>query len=617
MYAIIRTGGKQYRVEKGDVVRVERLEGDGRQQGDARRGAPRRRRRASPGRQPARRGRLGRGHGRGAGPRARRSASSSTRSASTTGGRGATGSTSRPCGSTRSALPERSRVEMAHKKGQGSSRNGRDSNSQRLGVKLFGGQAVRGGDDHPAPARHALEGRARNVGLAQGPLALRARGRRRPLRGPRRARPARERGAGRRLAPESAAARASGGCAMFVDQVKILVKGGDGGRGCVSFRREAYVPRGGPDGGVGGHGGDVVLRRRLAPEHAARPALPHRVPRRARQPRRPRQPHRARTARTSMMRVPPGTAAATRPTGRLAGRGPAGRRPPAWSRAAAAAGAATARSSRTATAPRARPSRASPARSAGCGSTSADRRRGLPRAARTPASRRCSRGSRAARPKIADYPFTTLTPVLGVVESDERSLRGRRHPRHHRGRPRGRGARACSSCATSSARACCCTWSTPRARAGAIPRADLDARARGGAPLPARRSWSGRSSWPPPSATRCVGARPAAGAPRPRGRRGPRACVPVSAVTGEGLLDAQARACSGSSRPSRGRRGRAGGAREDRPLRRHLRPDPPRPPAGRRERARGARRSTSWRSCPSAVPPHRPPRPPPPRTASR
>jgi GTP-binding protein len=47
---------------------------------------------------------------------------------------------------------------------------------------------------------------------------------------------------------------------VFVDQARIHVKAGDGGSGAMSFRREKYVPRGGPDGGDGGRGGDVVLR---------------------------------------------------------------------------------------------------------------------------------------------------------------------------------------------------------------------------------------------------------------------------------------------------------------------------------------------------------------------
>src|SRR4051794_35033125 len=64
---------------------------------------------------------------------------------------------------------------------------------------------------------------------------------------------------------------------MFIDEARIRVKAGDGGNGCLAFRREKYVPRGGPSGGDGGRGGDIViesnphmntpLHLRFNPEH--------------------------------------------------------------------------------------------------------------------------------------------------------------------------------------------------------------------------------------------------------------------------------------------------------------------------------------------------------------
>ena len=207
---------------------------------------------------------------------------------------------------------------------------------------------------------------------------------------------------------------------MFVDRVKIFVKGGDGGRGCVSFRREPYVPRGGPDGGVGGKGGDVVL---LAVSHQ-NTLLPLRYHTEFRAER---GTHGGPGNRTGaggselVVQVPPGTSATEEATGErlgevlavgdclLVARGGRGGR-----------GNLAFLSNRNRAPREAEPGepgeehwlRLDLSLIADVGLL------GAPNAGKSTLLSRLS----AARPKIAEYPFTTLHPVLGVVECDERTF---------------------------------------------------------------------------------------------------------------------------------------------------------------------------------------------------
>src|SRR6516165_8601842 len=93
---------------------------------------------------------------------------------------------------------------------------------------------------------------------------------------------------------------------MFVDRVTVYVQGGDGGRGCCSFRREKCVPCGGPDGGDGGDGGDVIVRAVPGTDNLA--AVVHRKHWRAPSggPGRSANCH-GRKARDLVIAVPPGT----------------------------------------------------------------------------------------------------------------------------------------------------------------------------------------------------------------------------------------------------------------------------------------------------------------------
>ena len=200
------------------------------------------------------------------------------------------------------------------------------------------------------------------------------------------------------------------------DKAKIWVEGGAGGNGCVSFRREAHVPRGGPDGGDGGHGGDVVLvcdpsRRDLGALRGSKHFRAQRGHNGEGSNR-----HGARGEELRIL-VPPGTQAETVDGSAI------DLVTPGQTAVVARAGRGGHGNKRFANSTRQAP-RFSEKGTKGEEGWIELRLKlladvglvGLPNAGKSSLLGRLTR----ATPKVGDYPFTTLSPVLGTIEGDDR-----------------------------------------------------------------------------------------------------------------------------------------------------------------------------------------------------
>ena len=204
---------------------------------------------------------------------------------------------------------------------------------------------------------------------------------------------------------------------QFVDYVKIQVKAGDGGRGCVSFRREKYVPKGGPNGGDGGKGGHIIIRAAAQlntlldlryQRHYKAPKGQHGMGKNMH----------GKDGDDLLIPVPPGTTVKDEESGEiLADLDAAGKEV-----IAAKAGRGGLGNAHFATATRQTPRFAQPGEKGEEKTLIIELKLladvgliGLPNAGKSMFISVIS----AARPKIADYPFTTLEPNLGVVKLED------------------------------------------------------------------------------------------------------------------------------------------------------------------------------------------------------